>query len=46
MVLDHEPPFGLGFVPIEVNFRCIAQLRKEMVKSPLHHIPFDYPIRP
>ena len=26
-VLDHDPPFGLGFVPIEADFRCMAQLR-------------------
>ena len=25
-VLDHDPPFSLGFVPIEANFRCMAQL--------------------
>ena len=26
-VLDHDPPFGLGFVPVEADFRCMAQLR-------------------
>ena len=26
-VLDHDPPFGLGFVPVEAGFRCMAQLR-------------------
>ena len=26
-VLDHDPPFGLRFVPIEAYFRCMAQLR-------------------
>ena len=44
IVLDHDPPFGLGFVPVEVNFRCMAQLRQERVRSRLHHIPFDYPL--
>ena len=38
-----NPPFGLGFVPIEANFRCMAQLRQWRVRSRLHHIPFDYP---
>ena len=23
-VLDHDPPFGLGFVPGEADFRCMA----------------------
>ena len=26
-VLDHDPPFGLGFVPVEADFRCMEQLR-------------------
>ena len=45
-VLDHDPPFGLGFVPVEADFRCMAQLRQERVRSRLHHIPFDYPLCP
>ena len=23
-VLDHDPPFGLGFVPVKADFRCMA----------------------
>ena len=45
-VLDHDPPFGLGFVPVEADFQCMAQLRQERVGSRLHHIPFYYPLRP
>ena len=45
-VLDHDPPFGLGFVPIEADFLCIAQLRQERVRSRLHHISFDYLVHP
>ena len=45
-VLDHDPPFGLGFVPIEADFRCMAQLCQEKVRSRLHRIPFDYHIHP
>ena len=45
-VLDHDPPFGLGFVPVEADFLCMAQLRQERVRSRLHHISFDYPVRP
>ena len=44
-VVDHDPPFGLGFVPLEADFRCMAQLGQERVRSRLHHIPFDYPLR-
>ena len=25
--LDHDPPFGLRFVPVEADFRSMAQLR-------------------
>ena len=45
-ILDHYPPFGLGFVPVEAYFLCMAQLRQKKVKSRLHHIPFDYHVRP
>ena len=45
-VLDHDPPFVLIFVPVEIDFRCMAQLRQERVRSRLHHIPFYYPFRP
>ena len=45
-VLDHDPSFGLEFIPVEADFQCMAQLRQERVRSRLHHIPFDYPLRP
>ena len=45
-VLDHNPPFGLGFIPVEADFRCMAQQCQERVGFRLHHIPFDYPLRP
>ena len=31
---DHDVPFELGFIPTEANYRYMAQLRKEMGKSP------------
>ena len=46
IVLDHDPPFGLGFVPLEADFRCMAQLHQKRVRSRLHHIPFGYPLCP
>ena len=45
-VLNHDPPFGLGFVPVEADFRCMEQLHQERVRYRLHHIPFDYPLCP
>ena len=32
-VLDHDPPFGLGFVSIEADFLYMAQLCQERVRS-------------
>ena len=26
-ILDHDPPFGLGFIPLEADFLYMAQLR-------------------
>ncbi|RVW93818.1 Transposon Ty3-G Gag-Pol polyprotein [Vitis vinifera] len=45
-VIDHDVPFGLGFIPTEANYRYMVRLHKEMVKARLTHTPFDYPIRP
>ena len=45
-VLDHDPPFCLGFVPVEADFQCMAQLGQERVRSRLYDIPFDYPLCP
>ena len=25
-ILDHDPPFGLGFIPLEADFLYMAQL--------------------
>ena len=43
--IDHDTTFGLGFIPIEANYRYMAQLCKKMVRAHLSHTPFDYPIR-
>ena len=43
---DHDVPFGLGFIPIEADYRYMAQLRKEMVKARPTHTPFYYHVRP
>ena len=42
VVVDHDAPFGLGFIPIESNYRYMTQLHKERVRAQLSHIPFDY----
>ena len=44
--VDHDTPFGLGFVPIEANYRYMAHLHQERVRAYLTCTPFDYPIRP
>ena len=43
---DHDVPFGLEFIPTEVDYRYMAQLRKERVRTWLGHTPFDYLVRP
>ena len=45
-ILDHNVPFGLGFIPTEVDYQYMARLRKERVRARLTHTPFDYPVRP
>ncbi|RVW33676.1 Transposon Ty3-I Gag-Pol polyprotein [Vitis vinifera] len=42
---DHDVPFGLGFIPIEVDYSYMARLHKERVRARLTHTPFDYPVR-
>ena len=42
---NHDVPFGLGFIPIEADYRYMAQLRKDRVMARLTHTPFDYPVR-
>ena len=41
---DHDVPFGFEFIPIEVDCRYMARLRKERVRARLAHTPFDYPV--
>ena len=43
-ILDHDVPFGLGFIPTEVDYRYMARLCKERVRARLTHTPFDYPV--
>ena len=43
---DHDIPFGLRFIPIEVDYRYMARLRKKMVRARLTHTPFYYLVRP
>ena len=45
-VMDHDSPFGLGYIPTEVDFRHMALLRKERIMARLYLMPFDYPLRP
>ncbi|RVW86213.1 hypothetical protein CK203_046127 [Vitis vinifera] len=44
--VDHDTPFGLGFVPTKADYRYMALLRKERLIARWLHKPFNYPIRP
>ena len=44
-VMDHDSPFGLGYVPTEANFRYMVRLCKERIMARLSLMPFDYPLR-
>ena len=44
--VDHDTPFGLGFVPAEADYRHMTRLHRERVRTRLICTPFDYPIRP
>ena len=44
--VDHDTPFGLDFVHTEVDYRFMAQLRKERMRARLTNTPFDYPVSP
>ncbi|KAL6346218.1 hypothetical protein AAG906_027972 [Vitis piasezkii] len=44
--VDHDTPFGLGFVPTEADYRYMARLHRERVRARLTYTPFDYPICP
>ena len=43
--VDYDTLFDLGFVPIEVDYRYMALLRKERLRARLLHMPFNYLIR-
>ena len=44
--VDHDTPFGLGFVPTKADYRYMARLHRERVRAHLTCTPFDYPVRP
>ncbi|RVW33052.1 Transposon Ty3-I Gag-Pol polyprotein [Vitis vinifera] len=46
VTIDHDTPFGFGFVPIEADYRYMAQLHKERVRARLACTLFDYPVHP
>ena len=43
--VNHDTPFRLGFVPIEVDYRYIVRLHRERVRARLTCTPFDYSVR-
>ena len=44
--VDHDTPFGLGFVPTEADYRYMVLLRKERLIARWLHRSFNYSIRP
>ncbi|RVW21452.1 hypothetical protein CK203_110476 [Vitis vinifera] len=44
--VDHDTPYGLGYIPIEADARYMARLRRDRVRARMTGIPFDYPLRP
>ena len=44
--VSHDVPFGLGYTPIEADYRYMVSIRRERLRARLLHIPFDYPVRP
>ena len=43
---DHDVPFGLRFIPTEVDYQYMTRLRKKRVRAQLTHTPFDYTVHP
>ena len=44
-IVDHEIPYGLGYIPIKDDARHMARLRRDRVRARLSGVPFDYPLR-
>ncbi|XP_034693811.1 uncharacterized protein LOC117920414 [Vitis riparia] len=44
--VDHDAPYGLGYIPTEADARYMSQLRRDRVRARMSGIPFDYPLRP
>ncbi|RVW87634.1 Retrovirus-related Pol polyprotein from transposon 297 [Vitis vinifera] len=44
--VDHNTPYGLGYISTEVDARYMARLRRDRVRARMTGIPFDYPLRP
>nr|CAN63594.1 hypothetical protein VITISV_004160 [Vitis vinifera] len=44
--VNHDTPYGLGYIPIEDDTRYMAWLCRDIVRARMSSIPFDYPLRP
>ena len=42
-IIDHDIPYGLGYIPSEDDARHMARLRRDRVRARLSGFPFDYP---
>ena len=44
--IDHDIPYGLGYIPSEDDARHMTMLRRDRVRARLSGVPFDYPLHP
>eukprot|EP00261_Vitis_vinifera_P030644 XP_019071887.1 PREDICTED: uncharacterized protein LOC109121615 [Vitis vinifera] len=44
--VDHDIPYGLGYIPTEADECYMSQLRRDRVRARMSDIPFDYPLCP
>ena len=44
IIVDHDIPYRLGYIPTTNDARHMARLRREGVRARMFGIPFDYPL--
>nr|CAN69249.1 hypothetical protein VITISV_024506 [Vitis vinifera] len=43
--VNHDTPYGLGYIPTEDDTRYMAWLCRDIMRACMSSIPFDYPLR-
>ena len=44
ITIDHDIPYGLGYIPMADDAQHMARLHREKVRARMFGIPFDYPL--